>query len=303
MTILGNCTHVSLALALRKSGLFSWVQSLALYTLPAEHRAAKAAELADADCILTLDLNGHFGPLATKTLRSLYPGKVTSVPTPFFSGLLPDMTYLRQTGQTGRAQGVLGDYHSALILADCQSGLPQGQVVNRYVSGQASDRLDMLAICADSLAELQTREQGTDLAISSYIRSQMSQGLLAGQFLSFNHPTEGLINHIAQAFVTRVLGNGPQIPPILPAEHNLYGGAHWPLHPVVAAALGLQPQADPRFKSPNPLGARHFSIREFAQHSVQTFMDAGPQSFDIATPDYVKKHIKPLDYGPTTTTP
>ena len=84
--MLANCLYVSLSLVLRKSGLFSAVDSLEVYSVPEEDRQCEAEKLAAADLILTIEHGEAFGPLSTAALQQAYPGCVFSLPTPFFLG-------------------------------------------------------------------------------------------------------------------------------------------------------------------------------------------------------------------------
>lgn len=301
--VLANCTHLSLALALRKSGAFSSVESLELYSLPQDQREARAEALGGYDFIVTLLHGPDFGPLSTAALKERFGDRVLTLPTPFFSGLTPDMSYLKHGGAIARAEGILGDYHSGLLLAEFQDGRAPDTIVDRYESGRSFDRLDVEGVWADSLAELKRREADADLQISDYIEARAESGRIGEDFLSFNHPTEGLINHIAGAVLARALGSAARLHPISSDEHNLYRDAFWPIHPVVAERLGLPRPAEVLFKAPARLGAERFSIRDFAERSVAFFAEGSKNgAFEIATPWYLKNRIS-SDLNETTSTP
>ncbi len=302
--VMANCTHHSLALALRKSGVFADVQSAELYSMSEQGRAELADNLAQFGYVLTLEHGEGFGPLSTTALRDRLGERLFSLPTPFFSGLMPDMAYLRYGDDIARTAAVLGDYHSALLLEEVRSGFPQDDIVRRYVSGEAFDRLDVRGVWNDSLGELKAREKEVDIAISPCIERAAADGNMAGQFLSFNHPTEGLINYIAGEFIRRVSGGTAAAAALTREEHNLYADAFWPLHPAVAERLGLRPpQPDQlRFKQPARLGGAYMDIGEFVRRSVAFFTeDHEPEKFTIATPHYLTKHIaavQPEKTGP-----
>ena len=253
-----------------------------------------AGELAQFDFILTLEHGEGFGPLATSVVRQRLGRRVISLPTPFFSGLMPDMAYLRYGNDIARTPAVLGDYHSALILEEVRAGYSKDEVARRYVSGKAFDRLDVEGIWADSLAELKAREQGTDISLSAYIEKCAAEGTIAGGFLSFNHPTEGLINYIAQEFICLTTDRNCTGEWVTRERHNLYADAFWPLHPAVAARLGLPAPGKPVFKQPNRLGGARMEVDEFVRRSVDFFtQDRDPAQFTIATPGYLAAHIRP----------
>ncbi|MDJ0820340.1 MAG: WcbI family polysaccharide biosynthesis putative acetyltransferase [Paracoccaceae bacterium] len=294
--VVANCTHYSLALALRKSGLFGSVASAELYSMTPEERERLAQELDGYDYILTLEHGDNFGALATSALRQRLGKRVVSLPTPFFSGTVPEMAYLRYGTDIARTAAVMGDYHSGLVLADVQSGFSAEQIVDRYVSGKIFDRLDVEGVWQDSMAALKEREQGTDIALTPFIEQVAANGTISDQFLSFNHPTEDLINYIAGAFIKQTLGGQDSAHAFVSqAEHNLYADAFWPLHPVVAARLGLPPTRRQTFKQPNRLGGAELTMEAFVRGSVAFFTeDKDPAQFQIATPGYLTARIAPL---------
>lgn len=289
LIVLANCTHVSLALVLRKSGLFSQVDSLEVYSVPEEDRLREAENLAPADMILTIEHGEGFGPLSTAALQQRYPGRVFSLPTPFFSGTIPDMAYLVRDGVISRAPAVMGDYHSALLLMECQSGYSEADIVTRYESGEAFRRMDVKGVWDDNLRELKSRELSTSITLSDYIQSRAADGKVGEDFLSFNHPREGLVNHIARSFAKAALGPKAEIPELPASEHNLYQDALWPLHPVVAEILGLPLPQPPVYKTPDRLGGERIGIREFATRSCRFFNEGDASSeFKIVTPTYLR---------------
>jgi Polysaccharide biosynthesis enzyme WcbI len=292
LVVLANCTHVSLALVLQKSGLFSKVDSLEVYSVSEENRQQEAEKIATADIILTIEHGESFGPLSTKALQQSNPGKVFSLPTPFFSGTIPDMSYLVRDGQISRAPALMGDYHSALLMKECQSGFSETDIINRYETGESFHRVDVKGIWDDNLRELKSREVGTNISISDYIESKTAEGEIGEVFLSFNHPKEGLINHIAQSFIKITFGANIEISPLSMTEHNLYHDALWPLHPVVAEILGLPQPSLPVYKTPDRLGGKRISIREFATCSCRFFNDGeAATEFNIVTPSYLNRRI------------
>ena len=114
-------------MALRESRVFSEVRSAELYSMSGPDREKLAGELAQYDYILTLDHGENFGPLATSVVRKQLGSKVLSLPTPFFSGLMPDMAYLSYANDFARATAVLGDYHSGLIMEEVRAGFLERQ--------------------------------------------------------------------------------------------------------------------------------------------------------------------------------
>ncbi|MDT8853515.1 WcbI family polysaccharide biosynthesis putative acetyltransferase [Paracoccaceae bacterium Fryx2] len=291
--VLANCTHASIAAALRKSGHFSKVESAVVYSMPPDRFEPQAQALEAHDFILTIEHGAAFGPLSTKALKERYAGKVVTLPTPFFSGLMPDMAYLRKNNQIARPEGPFGGYHSGLILRECQDGLSQDDVVGRYESGEAFGRLDIRGVWHDSLNELKAREAHTDIALSGYIESRTESDMIGTDFLTMNHPAEGLINHIAQAFLSIAIGAQARIVPLEASEHGLNSGARWPLHPAVAAEMGLHAPAGVTYRIRASAGNEEFSEAEFARRSFEYFCILNaPDSFEIHSPRYIGPRIR-----------
>lgn len=294
--VMANCTHHSLALVLRKSGGFATVRSAELYSMSDLERDELARSLDRYHYVMTLEHGEGFGPLATNALRDRLGDRLLSLPTPFFSGLMPDMAYLRYGDEIARTPAVLGDYHSGLLLEEVRAGFDPEEIVRRYVSGEAFERLDVQGVWDDSLAELKARELNTDIAISPYIERCVAKGTIATQFMSFNHPAEGLINYIARAFLERTVGGAAHMVELTREEHNLYADAFWPLHPVVSERLGLPRSKVVQFKQPARLGGNYMEMDEFARRSVRFFTEERePAGFAIATPHYLIKRLAPAE--------
>ena len=301
LVVLANCIHVSLSLVLRKSGLFSAVDSLEVYSVPEKDRQREAEKLAAADLILTIEHGEAFGPFSTAALQKAYPGRIFSLPTPFFSGTVPDMAYLSRGGIISRAPAIMGDYHSALLLMECQSGYSEVDIVDRYESGESFRRLDVKGVWDDNMRELKSRELNTSFRISDYIESRAAERKVAEDFLSFNHPREGLVNHIARSFAKLALGPKADIPELPACEHNLYQDALWPVHPVVSEILGLAVAQPPVYKTPDRLGGERLAIREFASRSCR-FLNEGDAcgEFQIVTPRYLgSRMVRPRPEEPS----
>lgn len=291
--VLANCTHASISRALRNSELFGTVESAELFSMAPEGLAAVSDRLSTFDFILSLEHGDKFGPLATARLRERFKDRLLTLPTPFFSGLMPDMAYIKKGGDLARAAALLGDYHSALILEEARSGLSEAEVVERYDSGEAFERLDIRGVWEDNLSELKKREAENDIILSDFIETRTKSGKIIGDFLSFNHPTEGLINGIAAKFIERVTDAQPKASLLTSAEHNLYRDAYWPVHPVVSQALGLPVSGKQLFKAPDRLGAALMTRSKFAQASYRYFMAGGQvNDFEPMTPAYLSSRIQ-----------
>lgn len=302
--VLANCTHYGIAQALRASAAFGYVESAELYSMTPDQRAALADRLGEFDAVVTVEHAEWAGPLATKPLRERLGARLLTLPTPFFSGLTPDMVYLKYRDEIARSAAVLGDYHSALVLAEIQAGVSVDDTVRRYVSGEAFERLDVRAVWQASLDELKTREGTCDITLSDFIEASVADGSIAERFLSFNHPTEGLINHIAHQAIAQLTGRRINSELITRAQHNLYADAYWPMHPTVAEILGLPRPRNDRFKQPRRMGEAELDIADFARLSAEFFLkDGTPEGFSIVTPHYVQSNMKSIPTPQPKSTP
>lgn len=291
--VLGNCTHWSIAEALRESGFFGAVSSAVLFSMTADERDKLAEQIDDFDIVVSLEHGDWVGPLATNVLRRRLGEKLITLPTPFFSGIHSDMAYLKYGGEIARCAAVMGDYHSALILEEVKSGFSTEDIVRRYVSGESFDRLDVVGIWNDSLAELKEREKNTDIKLSDFIEQSAENGSIEAQFLSFNHPTEGLINHIASQVIQRLTGYSVDKPLMTLERHNLYSGPQWPLHPAVAERLQLPKPTNKRFKQSTTTGGGWIEIQDFVRSSVDFFTSSNRFiELNIVTPNYLAKNLK-----------
>jgi hypothetical protein len=293
--VIGNCTHFSLAEALKQSRLFSSVDSIALYSASPEERRLTASSASSYDYILTLNHGSSFDDLSTNELRRALGSRVVSVATPYFSGLFPDMAYLTHGQKIASCPSVLGDYHSALLLAEVQSGRERSDIVERYVSGEIYELLDIQGVWHDSLAELRERDSACSIHITPFLEDSIRSGTIHQQFLTFNHPAEGLISYIANEFIRICSGSFDSSRDLLqPSMHCLYGGVIMAVHPAVLEELRLpQLPAKSCFKQPDELGGHYISLRQFAELSVDYMRTTIPATdFAIHSPRYLIDRIK-----------
>lgn len=292
LLVLANCTHHSIGEALKASSLFDFVRTEAVFSLTDTQRQSLAGEIDSFDYVVSLEHAGWAGELESSRLRSRLGGRLITLPAPFFSGLFPDKAYLTYGGSISRCSAALGDYHSALILEEVKSGYGLEDIVQRYASGESFSRIDIIGVWNDSLEELKEREKHNDVCLSDYIEKCVEEGTISDQFLSFNHPREGLINHIARSIIKMLTGKLVETQLLTREMHNLYAGPRWPLHPAVALRLGLPRPIDVRFKRPLAAGGGWMELDEFVRVSVDFFKrGVVPENFKIVTPHYLRKNI------------
>lgn len=292
--VLGNCTSYSISEGLRESGLFASVASAVVFSMTTVERESLAASIGEFDFILSLEHAAWAGPLATEALRAQLGERLITLPTPFFSGLHPEKAYLKYGGEISRSQAVMGDYHSALILEEVKSGFDTDKIISRYISGEAFARLNVINIWNESIVELKQREKNNDIVLSDFIEMSVEDGSIERQFLTFNHPAEGLISHIVRQVIQRITGKYIDSPFITADRHCLYGGPRWPLHPYVAAELGLPTPRETRFKRSEKNGGEWIEAAEFVCLSIDFFLNGkNPKEFKIVTPHYLLQNILP----------
>ena len=126
----------------------------------------------------------------TSALRQRVGKRLITIPT-FYRGYLH--TPLSKTARPGTLKGLLGDYHSSILLNAWKEGENQESALERY------NNIDLWAeqystIAEQSLAELQKRELELDIQISDCISAMQSHQQL---FYSFNHPSKAMIKILA----------------------------------------------------------------------------------------------------------
>lgn len=289
LLILANCIHWSLATALENSGFFSRVDSHALFLLSSEQRLKLLETVHLYDYVLTLQHNSNYGELSTESLKAKFGERILSVPTPFFSGLTPDICYLTYSGSLSRSSSVLGDYHSSIILTEMQSGTDKQETVRRYVSGESFDLLDIKGVWNDNIEELVKRDQLADIKLMPYIESSISSRIIATDFFTFNHPSENIVNYIAHEFIRQIFSTQLSKTLIDGSSHSLSQGVFCPMHPVVADCMELPRSSVVNFKQPSEFGNGTITLEEFAASSYDFFATHDDLSkFVITTPRYLQ---------------
>lgn len=289
--VLGNCVHAGLAVTLRQNLPEAQVVSYPLFAIDPAEYSGILADLANFDAILMLDHSEKFQPLDTVNIRRLYPDKTYVCPTPFFAGQQPDMCYMLANGERLVShEALMGDYHSALLLWECQAGRETADIVADYVSGVAFSKIKLKALWDVSLERLRLNEANTEIEISPIIARLAPTKQL---FLSFNHPTEELICAIAQSFAQKAFGFEGDFTPIPAAIHDLYADAFWPIRDEVMKANGMDFERRDTFKRPDRMGGATLSIEEFATLSCDYYKslpDLG--KIKVVTPDYLPTHLE-----------
>ncbi len=125
-------------------------------------------------------------------LKTHYGQKLIKILNLYYTGYTPDWGYIR-TKDKKTIKGPMGDYHNYTIFDGWQAGLTVEDTVRR-MEDLTYNQIYIHA-AAESLQELQKREQTVDVAIVDYMVRQLSQDRL---FFTMNHPAYKLLEEYAK---------------------------------------------------------------------------------------------------------
>lgn len=164
--------------------------------LPPVHTIAKdtAPEIlgviSEADIIIHQPIGEQFGVLFTDALRAELPTKTfLSFPSIYFSGLFPQLGYLRQPSG-GTLTGPLGEYHDMRIVSAYQSNMPIIECA-QFITDDISFYQKHFT---EALSESRKREASTDISIMPTIEGTLPQRPC---LYTFNHPDNLVLYEIA----------------------------------------------------------------------------------------------------------
>lgn len=247
ISVLANCQARPIARLLSAA-----CSSVEINEVPPVHTIAKpdldswCDRIAASDIVIHQPLSKVFGALATENLKTVMGEKLLSIPSIYFAGTIPQLTYLRLP-QGGTLKGPLGDYHDTRIIAGFMEGLaPQA----------CADSLDDYSFAAQQhfdlcVAEGKTRDASVDIPILDVILARIATH---PTMFSFNHPDNAVL-WAATCGIIRHLGltqDGIQTPP----EREMLSEIIAAVPADVASQLNLSyttPQYSVRQKPVEPL--------------------------------------------------
>lgn len=255
--VLGNCQGPGIGRAIASLADFS-VLGLDILNVSLDQPALLRL-LAGADRLLAPVLSERFGPLHSERVRDHFGGRVRLYSLPYFRGIHPDTVYLGEWGN--RIQSPLGDYHSAVVVRSFLDGLSSRECVDRFSAGLT--RLNPKAAFRRSAEELRRREAAVDIRIADWLLATIRRKPC---LYTINHPTSDLFVGIAETFLAE-LGHRPTKTPGALLGNVLAGGVIWPVHAVIAQALGLRYATGDVFQS----GSTILDLDEYVTRAYQLY--------------------------------
>lgn len=192
LLVYGNCQANPLA------GIISiMAPSIEIVRVPAVH-TIKPTDLdrvfglfGSADIIVHQPIGPTFDRLATDALKAEFgAAEWISFPSIFFSGVFPQLVYLRKPGG-GTLAGPLLEYHDRRIVGAYLSGEPQSSCVDR-VSDDHADYAQYFELTRD---ESLRREDGLDVRMMDVILDALRRRL---PLHTFNHPDNQILWTLAE---------------------------------------------------------------------------------------------------------
>jgi hypothetical protein len=254
--VVGNCQAKALELMLTTNDAFA--ARFELVSFPAVHEIPDAmvpelhAAVAGAALVIPQRVDEGYRDgigLGTETLaRIAADATVLRWPSVFWAGYVPDLFYLR--GEDGRpvVEGPF-DYHDRTILNAYAAGLDAAAAC--ALLADPEEPSDAPSWADHATAELEVRGQGCEIHVASFIAERFRDELL---FFTMNHPSNGLLAHMARQVVDQ-LGLPGSVDSVRLGPDDLLGSTFYPLHANHVRALGL------RFGATCAAGAIPFKIR------------------------------------------
>lgn len=243
--VISNCTHAPLSQYLDATGLFSKVDSIALFNIPHAELDAYYDSLKDYDLVVSaVHDDPKWGPFFYTNMKSDMPDKVLFFVAPFFAGLHPDLTHISRDG--ARFPSPVSDYHSAMIYWGHVNGVPKARLREMYHDGEMPEFINLKKIWDDSVTEVNNRERAADIKIAPKI---VEHCLNKPAMLTFNHPSMDIIAEIGLQ-VCQHIGKGKNLGPMDTSTiyNVLTSDVVFPVYPAVYKAFDLKYKGPETFK-------------------------------------------------------
>jgi hypothetical protein len=247
---------------------FPPVHELPKTLVPELHRA-----VAEADVLIPQRIDDGYRDgvgLGTDTLAAIArTSTVVRWPSVYWAGYFPDLFYLRDVDGAPVLDAPF-DYHDRSILRAYAAGMDVAETC--LLLEDAERPSDAHAWAAKATAELDVRGQDCDVQVASFIASRFRDELL---FFTMNHPTNRLLEFIAQQITTLLGIPGRVDRRQMPGE--VLGSTFYPLHANHIRALEL------RFGEEFEAGRAAFRIRSVSHEPAEAvrgfydYYDAKPQ--------------------------
>jgi hypothetical protein len=281
VVVIGNCQASALELMLRTNEEFT--KHFELVSFPPVHEFPEAMvpelhrAVAEADVLIPQRIEDGYRNgmgLGTDTLVAIaQTSTVVRWPSIYWAGYFPDLFYLRDHDGNPVLDGPF-DYHDRSILRAYAEGLDVAATC--LLLEDAERPSDACAWAAKTTAELDVRGRDCDVQVAPFIASRFRDELL---FFTMNHPTNSLLEFIAQQ-ITTILG----VPGIVDRRRmpgEVLGSTFYPLHANHVRSLGL------RFGTEFGAGRASYRIRDAsyepaeAVRAFQSYYESNPQLVEL----------------------
>jgi hypothetical protein len=232
----GNCQldeiRARLAMSPEFTARYEFVDCPSVHLVNPDAIAELRELVAEAALVVVQPVDERYRELGfgTRTIRATARGDVFMLPSLYFEGLFPLQAHV---GHPEHADAPVTVYHDLRTLHCAARGMSLERA-RRLWADYAPPPAAVRSIADESLAELRRREGELDITISDLLEDP---AVLARSFWTINHPTEALLDPLADRILARV-GLDPIGSPRAPGEEPL-GALRTPVEPSVAAALGL----------------------------------------------------------------
>jgi hypothetical protein len=263
VVVVGNCQATALELMLSTNEeltrRFEFVSFPPVHEFPETMVPELHRAVADAAVVVLQRIDdGYRGGigLGTDTLKRIARTEnVVRWPSVYWAGYFPDLFYLRDAQRQPVLDGPF-DYHDRSILQAYADGVDVAGACRLLEDPERPS--DARSWAAEATAELDIRGQDCEVQVASFIASRFREELL---FFTMNHPTNRLLEFIAEQITARLGISGSVDPRRMPGE--VLGSTFYPLHASHVRALGL------RFGEEVGAGRTPFRIRGTSYEPAQ----------------------------------
>ncbi len=281
--VIGNCTHRPIQAYLSATGLFSEVESMALFTVKKEGFGEAFERVKTYDYVFSIAHGAIWGPFEAANLKSVFGKRAATFATPFFTGLHPDLIYAAN-GQARVQSALLGDYHSGLVFWGFMTGQPVEEIIEMYHGAELPPLFALETAWQDAITELHARDRHVDIP-SAPVFDRVCREKPA--MLTFNHPSMDIIAALCRAFCARLFGEDvPAWADYGNIYHHLTSDVRIPVMPAALRAYQLPYLSLPTYKCRPKPHAKDVYLRfdDFARLSYQDYAAQPRGRLTAATP-------------------
>lgn len=247
--ISGNCVTEAIPHFLKTNEEFNFLYEIEIlkpvFQLTKDDLDVVKKKIAECDIFLTQPICGqkyiNMG-IDTETIKKILKpeAKLILMPVPYFIGYFPEQFYLHdRTGAlVGVCEGLPTPYHNKIIFAGYINCKSVKETLKLLYAPQTIKNICQHV--ADSLVELQHREENLSFGISDFVKKNYLQKRL---FWTINHPTNTLIQYISSEIlkVLKIQSNVTEI------SQEFLAGYITPILPSVVKELNLQLESFSKF--------------------------------------------------------